>query len=318
MASGNPLRGKLVTVLGGGGFVGRHLAQELLLRGCRLRIASRNPERAKALKPLGNLGQIQFQRCDIARDDMLAAAIAGADAVVNLVGAFSGNLDTLQGAGAGRIAAMAASEGVQALVHVSAIGADADSPIAYARTKAEGERAVLSAFTRSTVVRPSLVFAPEAMLINRLGALIAALPVVPVFAPGAVLQPVLAGDLAAGLANALSDPARHGGKTFEVAGPETFTMLELNQKLAEGQLRKTAFAPLPDWFSGAFATLTGWLPGAPITHDQFELLRQGNVASGKFPGLKALDVSARSTGLFLERWMERFRTHGRFAKPAAV
>jgi len=305
-------------MLGGSGFIGRHLAQELLSRGCRLRIASRNPERARSLKPLGNLGQIQFQPCNVLRDDQLAAAFAGAHGAINLVGAFSGNLDALQGKGAGRIARAAASAGMQSLVHVSALGADGDSQIDYARTKAEGEEAVRSGFSRPTIVRPSLVFAPEAMLINRLGALIAMFPVLPVFAPEAPLQPVLAGDLARAIANALADPDNHGGKTFEAAGPNVLTTLELNRLLAAAALRNTSFVPLPDWFSGLSATLTGWMPGAPITRDQFELLRAGNVASGRLPGIDSLGVTPRPFEPLLDRWMERFRAHGRFSGATAA
>lgn len=314
----SPLRGKLVVLLGGSGYIGRHVAQELLSLGCRLRIASRHPDRAHAIRPLGNLGQVQFQRCNIMRDDHLAVALAGADGVVNLIGAFSGDLDALQGHGAGRIAAAASATGAQAMVHVSALGADADSAIDYARTKAEGEEAILARFPRATIIRPSLVFAPEAMLINRLASLIAMLPALPVFAPDAPLQPVLAGDLSQGVANALIDPDQHGGKIFEAAGPQVLSMLELNRQIAAAQRRSTSFIPLPDWFSSTFATLTGWLPGAPISRDQFELLRSGNRASGKLPGLKKLGVTARPPLLMLERWMERYRVHGRFAKTAST
>lgn len=314
MALENSLRDQLVVVLGGSGYVGRHLAQELLSRGCRLRIASRTPERAQALKPLAGLGQLQLVRCNILDDSSLAAALVGADAVVNLVGAFSGNLDDVQGKGAGRLAIAAANAGARALVHVSAIGANADSPIDYARTKAEGEEAILAAFSRATIVRSSLVLAADSELLNRLAGLIAMFPALPVFAPEAQLQPVLAADLAAGIASAVADSGRHGGKTFELAGPEVLTMLELNQRLAAGQGRDTTFIPLPDSVSRLFSSLTGWLPGAPISRDQFELLRAGNVASGKLPGLKELGVSARPLGLFLDRWMERYRVHGRFSK----
>lgn len=306
------LNGKLVVLLGGSGFFGRHAAQELLARGARLRIASRNPERAFALKPLGNLGQVQFVRCDVTRPQSLAAALAGADGVVNLVGAFSGDLDTLQGRGAGRIAEAARASGVGAFVHVSANGADPDSPVDYARTKGEGEEAVLAAFPKATILRPSILFGPDDQFVNRFARLIALLPALPVFAPEARLQPVLVDDAAEAVAQALGNPGAHGGKTYEICGPEVMTMLALNQRIAAAQGRDRLLIALPDLAANAFVSLTGWLPIAPITLDQWALLRDGNVASGKLPGGKALGVTPRPLGLFLDRWMVRYRKHGRF------
>lgn len=318
MAGEKSLDGKLVVLLGGSGFIGRHVAQELLARGARLRIASRHPERAFSLKPLGNLGQVQFARCDVTRDDQIAAVLSGADGVVNLVGAFAGDLGRLQGKGVGRIAEAARAAGATAFVHVSAIGANADSPVDYARTKAEGEEAVRAAFPGASVLRPSLVFGPDDQFINRFGGLVAMLPALPVFAPDARLQPIFVDDLAEAIGNALADPARLGGKTYEVGGPEAITMLDLHERLAQAQGRERSFMPLPDCVAASFATLTGWLPGAPITRDQWLLLRAGNVASDKLPGLKALGVTARPLGLFLDRWMVRFRKHGRFGRKAGA
>lgn len=306
--SGGDLRGKVVVVLGGSGFFGRHVAQELLARGARLRIVSRNPEVAFGLKPLGNLGQVQFGRYDVTRSADLASAFAGADAAVNLVGAFAGDLDAIQGEGAGRIAAAAAGAGVQAFVHVSAIGADAESRTDYARTKAEGEVAVLRAFPRATILRPSILFGPDDNFLNMFGSLIALMPVLPVFGPQAKLQPLFVDDAAEAVAQALADPVAHGGKTYEIAGPEVVTMLEINQRIARAQGRKRLFAELPDAVSGVIAAL----PLAPISRDQWTLLKAGNVASGKLPGLQALGVAARPIGLFLDRWMVRYRKAGRF------
>jgi len=314
---GKELLGKIVTVLGGSGFIGRHVAQELLARGARLRIASRNPERAFNLKPLGNLGQVQFARCDATNADSLARVVAGSDAVVNLVGAFKGDLDALQGKGAGCVAAAARDAGARAFVHVSAIGCDAESPVAYARTKAEGEAAVFAAFPNATVLRPSLVFGPDDTFIQMFAGLIAAFPALPVFGPEARLQPVFVDDLAEAIANALSAPAAQG-KTFEIAGPEVLTMAELNRRIAVAQGRNRWLVELPDAIGGVIATLTGWLPGAPITSAQFALLTAGSVASGALPGLKELGVTARPLGLFIDRWMVRFRKHGRFGEKRAA
>lgn len=316
---GAALRGKLVVLLGGTGFFGRHLAQELLAAGARLRVASRSPERAWAMKPLGNLGQLQLVRCDVTRPEQVAAVLVGADAVVNLVGAFAGDLDAVQGAGAGRVAQAARAAGASAFVQISAIGANADSEVTYARTKGEGEAAVLAAFPGASIVRPSLLFGPDDAFTNMFAGLIAMLPALPVFGPAAKLQPVFVDDAARAVAAVLADPAHHGGKTFEIAGPEVVTMLELHQRLAAAQGRERWFVELPDMVSSAFATLTGWMPGAPLSRDQWLLLSAGNVASGRLPGLKELGIAAHPLGLFLNSWMVRYRKHGRFGdKPKAA
>jgi NADH dehydrogenase len=307
------LEGRLVTVLGGSGFFGAHLAQELLARGARLRIASRHPRKAYALRPLGNLGQVQFVPCNVTHAASLAAALAGADAVVNLVGAFTGDLDALQGRGAGTIAAAAGAAGARAFVHVSAIGADAESPIPYARSKGVGEAAVLAAFPSATILRPSILFGPDDAFLNMFAQLIAVLPALPVFGPEAKLQPIFVDDAAEAAAQALADPAAHGGRIYEIAGPEVLTMLELNQRIAAAEERSPALVPLPDFVSGAIAAATGWLPGAPISSAQWKLLKAGNLASGALPGLAELGVTGRPLGLFLDRWLVRFRKNGRFA-----
>lgn len=304
------LAGRVIAVIGGSGFLGTHLAQELLSRGARLRIASRNPERAHSLKPLGDLGQVQFTRCDVRAPETLPPVVAGAYAVINLVGAFSGNLDAIQGQGAGRIAAAARQAGATAFLHVSAIGANAESKVNYARTKANGETAVWSAFPAATIMRPAILFGSDDEFVMMFGSLIATFPVLPVFAPKAELQPLFVVDAADALAIALADHRRHGGKTYEIAGPEVMTTLELNRRIAQAQHRKRRFIELSDSVSKMIAML----PGTPITTDQFELLRSGNVPSGNCPGLSELGVSPRPLELFLDRWMLSFRRRGRFGE----
>jgi NADH dehydrogenase len=311
------LFGKLVVLVGGSGFFGAHLAQALLARGARLRIVSRRPERAFRLRPLANLGQVQFVRGDVTRPGSLAPVFTSAHAAIGLVGAFAGDLEALQGEGAGRIAALARDAGAQAYVHISALGADPASPIAYSRTKAEGEAAVRAAFPGATILRPSVLFGEDDDFLNLFGRLIARFPALPVFGPEAQLQPLDVDDAAEAAANALADPARHGGKTYAIAGPERVGMLELNRRIAAAQRRERAFWPLPDAVSGAFATLTGWLPGAPLSADQWALLKAGNVLEGE-NGMKALGVTPRPLSLFLERWMVRYRKHGRFGAKVTV
>ena len=190
------LSGKVITVLGGTGYFGLHLAQELLARGARLRLASRSPRKAWRVKPLANLGQVQFVSVDVTRPAMLDAVFAGTDAVVNLVGSFSGDLDALQGRGAGAIAAAAKAAGVGTFIHVSAIGADANSPTEYGRTKGEGEAAVLGAFPEATILRPSILFGDDDNFVMMFGRLISMFPFLPVFGPNARLQPLFVDDAA--------------------------------------------------------------------------------------------------------------------------
>lgn len=302
-----PLANQLVVLIGGDGYFGTHVAQELLSQGARLRVVSRHTEKAFKLKPLANLGQIQFVRADVTRSDLHGALVAGADAVVNLAGAFTGDLEALHVRAAGSLAAAAAAAGARAFVQVSANGADADSRVAYARTKAAGETAVLAAFPAATILRPSVIFGPDDQFINMFGGLIANAPVLPVFAPEAKLQPVFVDDAAEAVAVALANPERFGGQTFELVGPEAMTMLDLNQRIARAQGRNTLFAPLPDAVAGLIAAL----PLTPISRDQLALLKAGNVGTG-MPGLAELGIAARPLGLYLDRWMVRFRQHGRF------
>jgi NADH dehydrogenase len=306
------LEGQLIAVVGGSGFIGTHVAQALLARGARLRVCCRHPERAFRIKTLGGLGQVQLVAADVTKPHTLEVALTGCDGVVNLVGAFAGNLDAVQGAGAGKVAAIARAGGARAFVHISAIGADAGSAVAYASTKAAGEAAVLAAFPDAVVLRPSVVFGEDDAFINLFAGLIASAPVMPVFAADSRFQPVFVDDVADAVANALAAPAKFAGQTFELGGPEMIAIGDLNRRIAAAAGRAPWFLELPDGVSAAFASLTGWLPGAPLSKDQWTLLRQGNVTSGTLPGLAELGVTARPLGLFLDRWMVRFRKHGRF------
>ena len=303
-----PLEDKLVVLIGGGGFLGTHLAEELLRRGARLRIAERHPENAFRLKPLAELGQIQFARCDVTRRGSLEAALQGADAAVYLVGTWSGDQQALQADAAGQAAEVAAEQGADAFVYVSALGAEAGSDSGYAATKGEGEALVRTAFPKATIVRPSILFGEDDKFLNLFAGLVAALPALPVFGAEAQLQPLFVDDAAAAIANALSDPGMHGGKTYELAGPEVLTMAELHRRIAAAQGRERGFIAVPDALSALFAAL----PGTPMSGDQWKLLKQGNVASGALAGCAALGVQPRPLGLFLERWMTRYRKHGRF------
>ncbi|WP_298336011.1 complex I NDUFA9 subunit family protein [uncultured Erythrobacter sp.] len=302
------LSNALVTVFGGGGFIGNYVVQALLARGARVRVASRHPEKSWPLKPLANLGQLQFARCDITNPEHITKALSGADYVVNLVGAFAGDLSKLMGEAPGQIAAQAKSNNVKGFVHVSAIGGDEDSPTTYAKGKGLGERLVLEGFKNATVLRPSIVFGKDDNFLNMFGGLIEMAPVLPVFGPDAQLQLVYVDDVAEAIAVALEDPAKHGGKIFELGGPEVLTMMDINTRIAAAAGRESKFIAMPDGLSGLFAAM----PLTPMSRDQWTLLKAGSVVSEDANTLADLGIEARPLGLFLDKWMTRYRRFGRF------
>lgn len=305
----------LVTVFGGGGFVGRYVVEALLRRGARVRIAERSPKNAYYLKAQANLGQITYVPADITQPETLTAAIAGADAVINLVGSFV-DMQRLHVEGARNIAEAAARAGVKSLVHMSAIGADAQSKSAYGRTKGEGEAAVRQAFPKAVIVRPSIVFGREDAFINRFAALIRALPIIPVIGGKTRFQPVFAGDVGHAVAALVADPAAHGGKTYELGGPQILSMRQINEWIATQTGRSPIFIDVPDIAAAALATLTGWLPGAPITRDQWIMLQSDNIVSAKARGLAALGVKATPLDAVARGWLLIYRRHGRFGAAA--
>jgi NADH dehydrogenase len=308
MPTSSPLSGQLVTIFGGTGYIGNYVAQALLARGARIRLASRAPGKAQDLKPLANLGQLQLMPCDITREAHVAAALDGASYVVNLVGAFTGDLEKLMGEAPGTIARLAAANGAKAFVQISAIGADAGSPTAYARGKALGEQRVLAAFPTATILRPSIVFGKDDNFLNLFGGMIEMLPVLPVFGPEAKLQLVYADDVAEAIAVALEHPELHGGHTYELGGPEQLSMMEIHERIAEAQGRKRTFLAVPDGLSATFAAL----PGTPMSRDQWTLLKPGSTVAPGARGFAELGIEPKPLGLFLDKWMLRYRKHGRF------
>lgn len=307
---------RLVTLFGGGGFIGRYVAQSLLAAGARIRVAEREPKSAYFLRPLGGLGQVQFLRADIRKEADVAAAVDGAEGVVNLVGILAGNFQPVHVAGARNVAAAAAAAGAKALVHLSAIGADPASESAYGRSKSEGEQAVREAFPGATLIRPSIVFGPEDNFGNRFARMARWLPVLPVMRAGWRVQPVYVADLGRAVARAALDPATHGGKTYELAGPQVMTMAELNRWVARAIGRERTLLEIPDAIGRLMVRLTGWLPGAPMTWDQWLMLQHDNVARAGAPGFEAFGIRPTPMAAVAESWLTTLRRHGRFAGPS--
>jgi len=306
----------LVTVVGGSGFVGRYVVQELVAAGARVRVAVRRPNQAVALKPLGGVGQIQLIAADVRDPRSMAAAMHGADAAVNLVGilvegggrTFAG----IQARGAGTVARGAAEAGAAAFVQVSAIGADAASPSAYGRSKAEGEAAVLAAFPCATILRPSLIFGPEDAFINRFAALAKAAPVMPVVAGGTRFQPVYVVDVARAIVAALGDPARYGGRTFALGGPEVYTMRGLLTWIMREIRVDKPMIDVPAFAAKLMGRAGDTLPFLPITTDQYKMLQRDNVVDAGAPGLDAFGIAATPMEAVAPGYLQRYREFGRF------
>lgn len=311
------LGGQLITVLGGGGFIGRYVVQRLLARGARVRVAEREPRKAVFLKPLGGLGQTQFAAADVRDAASVARAVAGSDAVINLAGAFA-DMQAVDANGAKHVAAAAKAAGARALVHISAIGADSDSASAYGRSKGDGEAAVRGAFPEAAILRPSIIFGREDRFINRFAGMIRMLPVVPVIAPKARFQPVYVGDVADAVVAALDGAPEEAkaSRAFELGGPQTWTMEELLRWIAEATGRKPWFVNVPDAVASALATGLGWAPGAPITRDQWRMLQRDNVVAPDAAGLAQFGIAPTSLASVADGWLVQYRRHGRFAQTA--
>ncbi len=310
------MQNQLVTVFGGGGFLGRYVCEELLKAGWRIRIAERDPSNAFSVKPMGGLGQTQFVSCDITKKDGPLRAAQGSDAIVNLCGAFADRGEDVNRDGADHIAKAAAQIGVKAFVHVSAIGADPESASVYGETKGEGEERVRKAFPNATIMRPSVIFGPDDDFLNRFANIIRTSPVVPVIAANTKFQPVFAADVAAAIAHALSEPFTHGGHTYELGGPERMTMMELNRWIAHEIRAERLFIEVP--FTAAFglALFTRWLPKPPITDDQLIMLKTDNVVADDAKTLRDLGVEPKPLASIAPDYLVKYRRHGRFSSKA--
>lgn len=293
----------LVTVFGGGGFIGRYVCEQLLAADVRVRVASREPRHAHYIQPLGRVGQWGLVRANVTQADSVRRAVQDAHLVINLVGTFT-NMHDVHVTGATNVATAAREAGAEALVHISAIGADPGSESAYGRTKGEGEEAVRSAFPNATIVRPSIVFGPEDRFTNRLASM-ARLPVLPVIAPECRFQPVYVEDLARAISDAALYLETHGGRTYEIAGPQVFTMRELTLEILKAAGREPEVVDVPGPIASMISHL-GFLPGAPLTRDQWLMLQRDNVASEGAKGLEAFGIKPTPFPTVADGWLSQY------------
>ncbi|MGE0024328.1 MAG: complex I NDUFA9 subunit family protein [Hyphomicrobium sp.] len=315
---------EIATVFGGSGFVGRYAVRALAKAGYRIRAASRRPDLAGFLQPMGNVGQVQPVQANLRYPDSVRRAVEEAHVVVNCVGLLaSGGRQTFQAVhveGA-RAAARAAREaGAQQFVHISAIGASAKSPARYAQTKAAGEAAVLKEFPGAIILRPSIVFGPEDEFFNRFAAMALVSPVLPLIGGGKTrFQPVYVGDVARAIAAAARGEGE-AGTVYEIGGPEVLAFRELLERTLTYAGRERGFISLPFWLAKLQALLTWPLPNSlrPLTVDQVRLLQRDNVVSvaAKKEGrtLAGLGVTGEETiSAIVPGYLERFRPRGQYS-----
>jgi uncharacterized protein YbjT (DUF2867 family) len=302
----------LVAVVGGSGFVGRHVIKLLASKGYRLRILVRDCIEAEFLKTAATVGQIAIEHVDITRPETLSGKFQGCSAVVNLVSILyqSGRqkFDAINIAGARAIAEEAARAGVTSLVHISALGVEQSAAgTRYGRTKLAGEAAVRAAFPAATFLRPSLIIGPEDGFFQRFGRMSLMAPVLPLIGGGKTkFQPVLVTDVAAAVLAALTLPAARGA-TVELAGPKVYSFKELLQLMGRITKRKNCLVSLPTPLAKLQGLFFECLPMAPmITRDQVNLLAYDNVATPGAKGLEALGIPAADIEAVLPAYLTRF------------
>jgi uncharacterized protein YbjT (DUF2867 family) len=314
----------LITVFGGSGFLGRHVVRALANRGYRIRVAVRRPELSGFLRPMGRVGQINAVQANLRFPQSIAVALRDADIAVNLVGILfqrgKQRFDAVQAAGAEAVALAANSAGAR-LVHVSAIGADVNSPSHYARSKAEGERRVLTAQPASVIMRPSIVFGPEDDFFNRFAALARMAPALPLPGGGHTrFQPVFVGDVAEAIAKAV-DGETKPGTIYELGGPDVRTFRELMEFVLVTTGRHRLLVPVPFEVMKFQAAFAQFLPKPPITPDQVELLKSDNVVSAEARSegrtLEALGIIPETMAAIVPSYLWRFRKTGQFSPDAA-
>jgi uncharacterized protein YbjT (DUF2867 family) len=315
----------LVTVFGGSGFLGRSVVRALARRDYRIRVAVRRPELAGFLQPLGKVGQIHAVQANLRYPASVEAAMRDSHVAINLVGILAEGgaqtFDAVQGKGAGTVAQAASAVGAR-VVHISAIGADENSPARYARAKAAGEKAVLAATPSATILRPSTIFGPEDQFTNRFAALGRISPMLPLIGGGLTkMQPVYVGDVATAVADAVDGKAK-AGATYELGGPEVLTMREIMEIILATTYRDRMLVSLPFGLAKLQAMFLQFAPGAlKLTPDQVALLRSDNIVSetAKAAGLTldGLGITADSLEAVAPQYLWRFRATGQFQKKSA-
>lgn len=315
---------KLVTIIGGSGFIGTQLVQDLARMGYRVRVGVRRPDLAGHLRPLGTVGQIQPMQVNVRNYESVMAGVAGSDVVINLVGIlYEGGRQRFRAVhtmGAAHVAQAAARAGVRTLIHMSALGADAESDSAYLRSRALGEDEVRKHFPEAIIIRPSLVFGPDDSFFNRFGMLARYLPVLPAIGAKSRFQPVYVGDVAAAIAKAAGGAVK-SGTAYELGGPEVVSMHQIMELVNKYAHRSRPIFDVPEGLARFQAWFLQWLPHPLLTIDQVVTLQHDNViseaAENEKRTLKAFGVAPTPMDDVLPDYMWRFRKHGEFERVEA-
>ncbi|PLX37663.1 MAG: complex I NDUFA9 subunit family protein [Hyphomicrobiales bacterium] len=321
----HPQDGKLVTIFGGSGFVGRHIVRALARRGWRIRAAVRRPDLAQHLQPLGAVGQIMPVQANLRDRASIERALAGSDAVINAVGILAEGgkqrFMSVHAQGARDVAEAAKAAGVKTLVQISAIGADAESPALYGRSKAKGEESVFAAFPEAVILRPSIIFGPEDDFFNRFGAMAQMSPVLPLVGGETKFQPVFVGDVAEAAALAVEGKT-DAGAIYELGGPEVRSFRSCIEQMLEVIDRKRLIVDLPLGLARFQARFLQLLPKAPLTVDQVDMLGRDNVVSEAAIAdrrtLDGLGIAGTTMAAVLPTYLQRFRPQGQFTRGQTV
>lgn len=310
---------RLATVFGGSGFIGRYVVRDLAVRGWLVRAAVRRPDEALFLKTSGALGQITPVAANIRDRASVMRAVAGAEAVINLVGILHEGgrqkFQSVQADGPRIIAEEAAKAGVRHLVHISAIGADPNSSSAYARTKAAGEAGVRQAFAGATILRPSIVFGPEDDFFNRFARMAMLSPALPLIGGGTTrFQPVYVGDVAEAVMKAI-ETLEAAGKVYELAGPKAYSFAELLRLMLTEIGRKRLLLPLPFPLASLMGAVMQCLPNPQLTADQVRLLKRDNVPSAGSAGLADLGITPTGVEAIIPTYLDRYRARSYYHRP---
>lgn len=304
---------RVATVFGGSGFIGRYVVKRLAHQGYVVRVAVRDPEAALFLKPMGSVGQVVPLYASIANEGTVHRAVAGAEVVINLVGALTesraASFQAVHTEGSERIARIAAANGVSRLIQISAIGADPNSPSRYASTKGKAEQAVLAAFPTATIMRPSLVFGLEDKFFNRFAAIARLSPFMPVICGGTTMQPVYVCDVADAVMAALAAPATQG-KIYELGGPRVWTFREILAFILKQTRRDKRLVDIPMGVARFQASILQHVPGKPLTPDQLLMLERDNVVSPGAEGLADLGVTPTPVELIVPAYLSRYQAGG--------
>ena len=310
------MNNQLVTVFGASGFLGRHTVRALAKKGYRIRAVTRRPNLAHHLPPMGHVGQIQLFKGNVHDDERVAEALRGARLAVNLTGVLFSraeqSFEAVHVEAAARIGKAAKAAGVQALLHVSAIGADARSESYYAKSKAQGEAKLREGCAEATVFRPSIVFGPEDHFFNRFAGLARYLPALPLIGGGRTkFQPVFVGDVAAAIVAALTDD-RAKANTYELGGPSVYTFRELMQFILRETDRRRLLISIPFSLATIQAVFLQLFPSPLLTPDQVRLLKVDNVVAPDALTLSNLGITPTSVEAEVPAYLWRFRPKGQY------